>query len=396
MSKKLVLFGAGKIGRSFIGQLFGTAGYQVIFVDVNDRLIEALNREHTYQVIIKSDEQEQKIIVPDVRGISANNAAEVAAALAQADLAAVSVGHDFLPDVCGLLAGGINERYRQMPGTPLDIILAENMRGAADFVRGELQKHFDQDMDINSYVGLVETSIGKMVPTMPKSILEKDPLTIFAEPFNTLILDKHAFKNDIPDVPGLAPKVCMQAWVDRKLFIHNLGHAAVAYAGYVKNPEATYLWELMSDKTIKTQARQSMVQAAEALVCEYPEVFTMDVLEQHIDDLLHRFANVALGDTVYRVGQDLYRKLGPEDRLAGVLKLAHKHQKPFDKILYVMACALKFEAVDQEGMRSERDIQFTRDAAQGLDYVLEHICQLDPKKYPEIHEMNVDLINATQ
>ena len=33
--KKILIFGAGKIGRSFIGQLFSRAGYELVFIDAN-------------------------------------------------------------------------------------------------------------------------------------------------------------------------------------------------------------------------------------------------------------------------------------------------------------------------------------------------------------------------
>ncbi|MEK7718309.1 MAG: NAD-binding protein, partial [Bacteroidota bacterium] len=67
---KIVIFGAGKIGRSFLGQLFGCAGYRVVFVDVDSVLVERLNERGSYPVIIKG-ETEQEIIVPNVSAILA-------------------------------------------------------------------------------------------------------------------------------------------------------------------------------------------------------------------------------------------------------------------------------------------------------------------------------------
>src|SRR5690606_24195602 len=116
------------------------------------------------------------------------------------------------------IAEGLKIRYSAAPDSPLDIILAENMRSAAEFVKNELVKYLPEGFPVDSYVGLIETSIGKMVPIMPLAELEKDPLVIFAEPYNTLILDAKAFRNPIPDVAGLAPKSNIKAWVDRKAF----------------------------------------------------------------------------------------------------------------------------------------------------------------------------------
>ena len=45
-------------------------------------------------------------------------------------------------------------------------------------------------------------------------------------------------------------------------------------------------------------------------------------LEDHIDDLIYRFRNKALQDTIFRVGQDLTRKLSYDDRLRSVFDSA--------------------------------------------------------------------------
>jgi mannitol-1-phosphate 5-dehydrogenase len=305
--------------------------------------------------------------------------------VATAEIMAISVGQNAIPKIAPLIAKGLELRYKDFPDSPLDIILAENLRDAAKVVSVELKKHLSPSFDLDKNVGLIETSIGKMVPIMPKSVMENDPLLVYAEPYNTLILDKKSFKNPIPDVEGLAPKDNMQAWVDRKSFIHNLGHAAAAYYGYLKYPQMIYLYEIMGKEDVHMTARTAMLQAADVLMMHYPGEFTKTVLVAHIDDLLHRFSNKSLGDTVFRVGQDLYRKLGPEDRLVSVLKLALKYRMPYDKILFIIASAMNFKAVDELGFRSENDSKFSKTAAIGISNVLETVCELTKKEYPEIH-----------
>lgn len=383
--KKLVLFGAGKIGRSFIGQLFSKAGYEVVFIDINERVITALNRLSRYRVIIKSDEGDEVIWVENVRGVLGSDTDKVIEEVSSAGIMAMSVGQNAIPHITPLIAKGLELRNEKHPGIPLDIILAENLRDAAKVVSGELKKHLSLSFDLEKNVGLIETSIGKMVPIMPENLMKEDPLLVLAEPYNSLILDKKGFKNPIPDVDGLAPKDNMPAWVDRKSFIHNLGHAAAAYYGYLKYPAMIYLYEIMAKKDVYETARSTMLQAADILMKHYPGEFTKDDLIEHADDLLHRFSNKALGDTVFRVGQDLYRKLGPEDRLIGALKLALKYKLPYDKILYIIACAVDFKATDEQGTRTESDRKFSKEAELGISHILEHVCKLDKDKYPEIH-----------
>jgi mannitol-1-phosphate 5-dehydrogenase len=226
--------------------------------------------------------------------------------------------------------------------------------------------------------GLIETSIGKMVPIMPKKDVEDDILQVFAEPYNTLILDKKAFKNTIPEIEGLAPKENMKAWVDRKLFIHNLGHAAVAYLGYSYNAGFKYLYEALAVPEIYTEVRETMLQSANLLLAKYPDEFTTDSLTTHIDDLLFRFQNKALGDTIFRVGCDLQRKLGPNDRIAGAINLAIELGLPYNKIFNVLEKATTFRASGDDGQMLPADAEFAKlFETGGIQAILARVCRLN-------------------
>ena len=382
--KKLVLFGAGNIGRSFIGQLFSRSGYEVVFVDIVEPMIEALNKRGSYNVIIKGD-KEEIIKVNHVRGVLASDKEKVAEEVSTADIIASCVGNNALPHIIPLIAKGLIKRDKRDKNLPLDIIIALNMRDAAEYFEKELSKIVGNDYPLNRLVGLIETSIGKMVPIMTKEDRETDILQIFAEPYNNLILDKKAFKNPIPDVKGLYPKDNMKAWVDRKLFIHNLGHAVISYPGYLYDRKFIYLHEALAVKELYDQTRETMMQAAEILMKEYPGEFTKKDLEDHIDDLLKRFMNKALGDTIYRVGRDLIRKLGPEDRLVGAIKMGLKHNMDVDKILYALICGFYFRAVDGSGDMFDRDIEFVEKYFKnGIEYIFINVCGFSRDRYRQI------------
>jgi mannitol-1-phosphate 5-dehydrogenase len=375
-TKKLVIFGAGKIGRSFIGQVFSRSGYEVVLVDINHELIRLLNKEKCYRVIIKSSTVNETLVIQNIRGVHLGEEDEVVAELADASLAAVSVGQQGLPAALPLMARSLLTRRLQYGEWPLDIIIAENMRNADAYVSAELKKSLPADYPLDTLVGLVETSIGKMVPIMTHKDLEEDPLQVFAEPYNTLIVSKKGFKNPVPVVADLAPKDNIKAWVDRKLFIHNLGHATAAYLGYGKNPAWVYLAEALQDLEIQHLTRQTMLQSADILRALYPGEFTSTQLEEHIDDLLTRFQNKALGDTIFRVGCDLYRKLSPEDRLVAPIRAAVKFNKPYDLIVNALKYAISFRATDENGKFYPADEQFFREAEKGVDHVISQICRL--------------------
>ncbi len=384
-SPKLVLFGAGKIGRSFIGQLFSRSGYEVVFIDIDQRIIDALNQKHSYRVFI-CDTNSEIIVVENVRGVQGKDVDKVVQEIVSADILAVSIGKNGLKHIVPTLSHGLLEREDTHPGRKVDIILAENMRNADVFMRDALMEVLPESYPLNKYVGLVETSIGKMVP-FGVNQLDGDILSVYAEAYNTLIVNKEAFKNPIPIIVGMEAKENMKAWVDRKLFIHNFGHAAAAYLGYIHYPELTFLWEVLEDEKIRTFVREAMLQSATALQYEYPDVFSIEHLQEHISDLIRRFSNRTLADTIFRVGCDLSRKLSFDDRIITPLMSAYKNGLPYDRIAKVLVSALSFKATDINGKMYPPDIEFHEGLKEcGILHTLEKICGL--AKYEAIQFLN--------
>ena len=374
---KLVQFGAGNIGRSFIGQLFSRAGWKVVFVDIDERIINELNKRKEYIVEIK-DKNPKRILVKSVSGINANNLDKVVEEISTADIIATAVGKKVLSNIMKPIALGLIKRREISPDRPLDIIICENMKDTSLFFEKSLKDLLPENFPFDKLVGLIETSIGKMVPIMSKKDREKDPLLVYAEAYNTLIVDKKGFKGIIPDIPEMNAKENMKAWVDRKLFIHNLGHAVLAYVSYAFNKGYTYVWEAAEDPDLYNVTKSAMWESGKALINEYPDDFNKDNITAHIEDLLERFKNKSLGDTLYRVGRDLYRKLSPDDRLVGAVKICDK-QKIFPAyILLGISSSFFFEAKDENGKMFENDIVFFKELkAKGLKRMLIEVCNFE-------------------
>ena len=388
---KLVQFGAGKIGRSFIGQLFHAAGYEVVFVDIDSSLVGLLNEAGGYKVVIKSDVGDEVLQIDHIRALQLHAADAVADEISSADIAAISVGMDGSAGLMPVLARGLKQRCESNPGWPLDIILAENMRNASNFYFHALAGYLPDDFELETNVGLIETSIGKMVPIMTSADLREDPLQVFAEPYNTLIVDGKAFRNTVPEVPGLEAKENMKAWVDRKSFIHNLGHAAAAYYGHYLFPKAVFLWEVLQNADVRAFCLDTMQEASEALLREYPGVFTRTQLREHAGDLLRRFRNKALGDTLFRVGRDLRRKTGPNDRIAGALQLALRHGTSWTAVLTTLVHALHFAALDQDSKPYIPDLEFQAEMGKDIAKMLESHINLDRKRYSMVFDRAVQI-----
>jgi mannitol-1-phosphate 5-dehydrogenase len=365
--KKLVQFGAGNIGRSFIGQLFSRAGYEVVFIDVNKELIRLLNKQNQYKVIVKNNNlSEHTIVVKNVRAIEGKSIQKVAEEIQSATYLSTSVGKDALPKILPSIAEGLKLRNENKSTSSVDIIIAENIRNSSALIRECLEKLLPEGFDIDGTVGLVETSIGKMVPIMKNHDLKADPLQVFAEAYNTLIVDKNGFINAVPELSEIMAVNNIQAYVDRKSFIHNLGHAATAYLGFQYNPRFKYIWEVLEVPEIKSKVRNAMEQAAQALIAEYPSDFTSTDLKLHIDNLLERFQNRALEDTIYRVGKDLKRKLANDDRLIGAINLARKHNLSHFYISEIAKAAFLFYAKDENGLIFPPDIVFRNEMLESL------------------------------
>jgi mannitol-1-phosphate 5-dehydrogenase len=355
--KSILIIGAGKIGRSFIGQLFGQSGYHVVFADIDQEIVAELNRRKSYPVVIKGI-KEETILVQNVRAVSVIDRESFYKEIAKASIMAVSVGKNALEKVLPLIAEGIKLRQILTPGNPVDIIIAENMRSSGDFMFNYLKELLPADFPLNEMAGLIETSIGKMVPLMSNADKEKDLLMVYAEPYNTLILDKKAFKGPIPAVKGLSLKENIKAWVDRKAFIHNLGHATAAYLSYFYHPELKYLYEGLGKDNVLFTTRKTMLQAAKILHFYYPDDYSLADLEEHINDLLSRFRNRELRDTVFRVGQDLMRKLDIDDRFGGIIQMARVRGLEYQCIAEAMAYGLFFKVQNEHGEFNPQDELF--------------------------------------
>ena len=372
---KLAQVGAGNIGRSFIGQLFSRAGYEVVFIDVDDALVKALNERREYVVEIR-DVRPEAIVVKNVRAVNARDVERSAEEIATADVAATAVGQSALAHVYPTLARALVRRAELALG-PLDIIICENARNVAQIVAAGLRRHLPPGFPLDERVGLVETSIGKMVPIIGEEERARDPVRVFAEAYNTLIVDRPAFKCGVPAVPGIDARENMKAYVDRKLFIHNLGHATLGYLAHLVAPEMVYTYEAVGDADLLAATRAAMWESGRALMKKYPAEFNEANQGEHIEDLLRRFGNRALGDTIFRVGRDMARKLSPQDRLIGALRLDAEEGVASPWSATAAAAALFFRGKDEQGRMFEGDRQFIeRLEREGAEALLRDVCGL--------------------
>ncbi len=339
--RKAVQFGAGKIGRGFLGQLLFEGGYRTTFVDAAAALVDALNARGEYPLCLVSDAETQNLQVANLRAFDARRDADaITQAVVEADLVSVAVGANILPHVAPALAAGLNARAAANCG-PLDILLCENQWHAATLMRGLIAPHLAPKARqyFETQVGLVETVIGRMVPMATDEQRTEDPLLIIAEPYKELPIARAMLRGKPPSLPGLILADNFEAYEARKLYLHNMSHAALAYLGRGLN--CRYIWQCATwfPEYISDVCRKAMGEVSHALVAEYG--FDATDLADYNTDLMRRFANKALGDTVARVAADPLRKLRPEDRLVGAANLCLKHGVTPSALARVMWAAFR-------------------------------------------------------
>ena len=351
--KKAVVFGAGNIGRGFIGQTFSQSGYHVTFIDIFPSVVDALNQQGQYPVQIVSDQKVETVMVGPVDALLSGNSEAVASAVAAADLMATAVGVNALTALAPTLAAGFQRRWQGGNRQPLDILVCENKLDADKYLRELVRPYLAAENRplLDQLVGFVEASIGRMVPVMPDALKKEQPLLIQVEPYHELPVDAAGFRGPIPDLAALKPFAPFDFFIKRKLFVHNLGHAVTAYLGWLKH-YAT-IAEAIQDTRIQALARQAMMESAAALARAYqvPE----KELANHVEDLLGRFANRRLGDTVLRVGRDPLRKLSSDDRLAGSLDFALKQAVEPQAIALGLAAGLLFAPADDPAAQTMQE-----------------------------------------
>jgi len=369
--KKAIMYGAGNIGRGFIGQLFYESGYEVSFIDVNMTVIDKLNADGEYPVYITNGDKYDELLVKNVKGINGKDVNAIAEAMAGADIMATAVGVNILKFIAEPFAAGVKRRMEKGIMAPLNIIICENMIEADKYFTSLVKSYLNKDEQkyFDDYIALIEPSIGRMVPATPKEISEKNPLAVCVEPYCELPVDKSAFKGEIPEIKNMVPFSPFDFYIRRKLFMHNMSHALTAYFGNLKG--YTYIWEAAKDAEIKLIALRALIEASRALNKEYG--VAMDELLDFSENLLVRFENKLLGDTAERVGRDTQRKLSENDRLVGAAKLCLKHGLTPMNICAGIAAGLKFAP---EGDASSAEI--VKDVKEnGILHALLTYCKLE-------------------
>lgn len=320
---KAVMYGAGNIGRGFIGQRFYLSGYETTFIDVNEAVVNELNAQKKYPIYVTRGTEYVPEWVENVNAVNGKDEAAVVKTIAECDIMATALGVNILPFVAPLLAKAI--LARKAVGKPLNILICENMIGSNEYLHGLVEPHIPaEDKDwFEKSIGFVCVSVGRTVPPTPAEFKEKYALAVCAEPYSELPVDAAGFRPvgcEMPPIKELVPFSPFAFFIERKLLIHNMGHALMTYIAYQKG--YNYIFEAATDGEIKYILTRALLESARALAKRHGA--PLDDTMQFVEDLMVRFENKLLVDSLDRVGRDPKRKLSEHDRLVGAFKMVRE------------------------------------------------------------------------
>ncbi|MBN9213811.1 MAG: mannitol-1-phosphate 5-dehydrogenase [Microbacterium sp. SCN 70-200] len=336
---KAVHFGAGNIGRGFVGLLLHEGGYELVFSDVATPLVDAINAVSEYTVH-EVGEGGVDTVVTGFRAVNSQTDPQaVIDEVATANIVTTAVGPTILKFVAPHILAGLALRDPGSP--PLQIMACENAINATDLLREEIQAQAGDAWDaVSGRAVFANTAVDRIVPAQPPGA----GVDVTVEPFFEWAIERGPFGDTPPTIPGAHFVDDLAPYIERKLFTVNTGHAATAYFGAQEGIEK------ISDALANGAIAAKVSAALEETSALLEAVHGLDAadLAAYRATILRRFANPALPDTVGRVGRQPLRKLSRHERFVGPAAAAAERGLSTSALVAAMGAALAFDDAEDE------------------------------------------------
>jgi len=335
MSGTAIHFGAGNIGRGFVGLILHRAGYEVVFADVVDELIDGLKRTPSYRVKEVGLESREEV-VDNYRAVnSRRDEPAVVDEIASADIVTTAVGPTVLKFIAPVIAAGLRKR----PGgaAPVAVMACENAVNATDVLAGHIREQVpDAEWPaVTARTVFANTAVDRIVPAQSG----QDGLDVTVETYFEWAIERPPFGGQEPSIPDATWVDNLAPYIERKLFTVNTGHATTAYHGFARG--ISKLSDALADDAVRTAVEGVLAETKQLLVAKHG--FPAEAQQAYVDKILQRFANPYLPDTVDRVGRQPLRKLSRSERLIGpAAELAERGIRP-QYLLATVDAALSFD-----------------------------------------------------
>ena len=332
--KKAIQFGAGNIGRGFIGMLLSQSGYRVVFADVNEEIISRLAQDGSYTVHVRDVETSDHRI-ENVTGVLSTEQACIDE-MAEAKIITTAVGLTVLPRIAPSIAKAIQKRAENGSEETLEVIACENaIRGTSQLKAHVYEKLSEEEKAYaDKYVGFADCAVDRIVPPGRNEV----PTDVVVESYFEWDVERGGFAGEIPQIEGMTLVDSLDAYIERKLFTLNTGHCITAYLGNVRG--FATIDEAIANEEIFEIVHEAMKQSGDGLIKKHG--LDKQAHAAYIEKIIRRFNNPYLNDDVKRVGREPLRKLSADDRLVKPMMTARGFGLPTDKLITGIAAALHY------------------------------------------------------
>lgn len=364
---KAVHFGAGNIGRGFIGEILHKNDFDITFVDINETLIDALNARDSYEIEY-ADEAHQRLTISGFSGLNNGKEPEaVAQAVAEADIVTTAIGPNILPYIAELIANGIKLRRENDDTRPMDIVACENMIGGTDFLNEKVSAYFDEAdrIYVDQYIGFPNAAVDRIVPMQS----HEDPLFVSVEPFSEWVIDQTNVKGTQIQLEGVLYVEDLLPYIERKLFSVNTGHATTAYTG--KHFGYETIDQALKDDNVLQQLQAVLAETGALLVEKWG--FDQEAHAAYANKIVGRFQNSHISDAITRVARTPIRKLGYDERFIRPIREAKERGLAYDALLETVAYIFEYSDADDEQSQELQKML----ADQPLDQVIQTVTGLE-------------------
>ena len=368
---KALHFGAGNIGRGFVGVILHNAGYELVFADVAAPLIDALNSNDSYTV--HEVGQDPKDIT--ITGFSGVNSAEdkdaLLAHIADADLITTAVGPTVLKIIAPTIAEGLRQRSATSDGSEgkAAVMACENAINATDGLAGAIRQEFPE---VDEVAIFANTAVDRIVPDQAPG----QGLDVTVENYFEWAVESTPFGDNVPDIPGVTWVDDLAPYITRKLFTVNTGHAATAYFGY--NAGITKIADALADPQVRAHVEAVLAETKTLVVEKFG--FAPEVQQAYIDKIIQRFLNPSLPDTVQRVGRAPLRKISRNERFIGPAAELAKRGHDASALVNTVAAALRFDVPeDPESRELQEKLASARGSREATDVLVTELTGISPE-----------------
>lgn len=368
--RTIIIWGAGRIGRGFVADIFSQAqGFKIVFVDIDRALVSQLSAARRYTIAAAgSDGINEKVFGAPFEAVHTSDMARLSALFREPQLLLdIAVHEPKLNEVADMLAPLI--ALRAETGLPMDVMMNVNMhRPDERFNELMLERLSSVAQEyFRSNVGVTGIFAMCISPPTPDWLRAKDSLALWNNGWETQTVSRQAFRCPPPVAPRLYLTDDIAREETRKLYTLNMSHALLSYLGLPLGLKTSY--EALKNEKIRPILDGALLEASCGLIHRFG--FNESKMAAWREKIIALLDNPYMEDGLQRLGADSRRKLGHSDRLVGPALLALEAGK--EPVCLAKAIRAGFAYTNEdEGTRAVRSFY----EARGLSAALTEFCGL--------------------